>query len=228
MDNFDLRKYLKEGKLFKESPQFIDKTSFGAPPLPMLMGEVLDKPLLTRTEALAQSPQIPGVYFMYLTSEGVQKWEEILDKYFGSSSPINYCTTHSDGSILVYVGLAKNLKERFNHHIGTGNLKASTFKRKIAPIFLPNSPQDYQTFNKAFAKDFRDEFNTIIDSSMMFNYLGIDEIHKEVDLSSDYRTILEPIVNKVEDSYIKGCVLYLNKKGTEKVPQSKYNLSSRK
>ncbi len=218
--------------LLLEFPMKIDN----AKTVPELMERVLSMPTLSSQEMLSATSKIKeeGIYFWYLTPEGAERWEEVLSLVTGKPQTVSYCKTNDEGNYLVYVGITAQttgLEGRFAQHIGTGNPRGSTVKKKIFQILFPNVDvgDDYTIFQKnikhgggQYYTEYKGEFDKFIEENFRFNFIKASELDLDKDLP------IKAAVEKIEGSFISSCVLHLNGKsgGNGGVPEEfkKYQL----
>ena len=209
--------------LLLEFPMKIDNINT----IPELMKSVLSMPTLNSKEMISATSKIneEGIYFWYLTPEGAKRWEEVLSLVSGKPQTVDYCQTNKEGNYLVYVGVAGSsakegkptgLKSRFIHHIGKGNPKSSTMRKKIFQTLFPDVDIEDDFIMKSknvkdgggqYYTQYRGEYDKFIDENFRFNYI------KASDLSLDKGMTIKAAIEKIEMSFIHSCVLHLNYKG---------------
>ncbi len=244
MDNFDLKKYLIEKRIFKnlvmkEMPQKIDPSTLGNFKRPEdLINYILNNKLYTRSEVISAVSSIPkksGLYFWFLTPKGALVWEEIIKNITNKEDlTLNYCTQDSNGNILVYVGIAANsLKNRLNWHIdidknvkysNVSGLKKdgsktapsdSSMRSKIQLALIDPSTGRYTEENlKKYLK--------FIDDNMRFRFITQEEIEELTGekFIKDEKGKLKKAHEAIEKQFTQNCILHFNDSGTPEVFKS--------
>ena len=211
------RKYLRVNESFKESlSEFIDKSdelsklpSEDVKSAKDALEQVYNEGNIVSPQNMDQVPNKPGVYFLWMSSEGAKVIDDIV-KELGVEDDKQLtggCTIKSIKGktyLLVYVGrIYGSLNKRLGDHMARKdfNLSAittggdSVFTQKLGSLLSKGGGRDNQYYEK---------LRNFVDDNMLIQYHVMGEV--EAKKGSIERDAIEAL----EKKFIKGCSLYFN------------------
>jgi hypothetical protein len=211
------RKYLRISESFNESlSEFIDKSDelSKLPPEDVqgakdALEQVYNEGNIVSPQNIDQVPNKPGVYFLWMSSEGAKVIDDIV-KELGVEDDKQLtggCTIKSIKGktyLLVYVGrIYGSLNKRLGDHMARKdfNLSAittggdSVFTQKLGSLLSKGGGRDNQYYEK---------LRNFVDDNMLIQYYVMGEV------KAQKGSVERDAINALEKKFIKGCSLYFN------------------
>lgn len=211
------RKYLRISEAFNESlSEFIDKSDelSKLPPEDVqsakdAIEQVYNEGNIVSPQNIDQVPNKPGVYFLWMSSEGAKVIDDIV-KELGvedNKQLTGGCTIKSIKGktyLLVYVGrIYGSLNKRLGDHMARKdfNLSAittggdSVFTQKLGSLLSKGGGRDNQYYEK---------LRNFVDDNMLIQYHVMGEV------KAQKGSVERDAINALEKKFIKGCSLYFN------------------
>ena len=211
------RKYLRVSEAFNESlSEFIDKSDelSKLPPEDVqsakdALEQVYNEGNIVSPQNMDQVPNKPGVYFLWMSSEGAKVIDDIV-KELGVEDDKQLtggCTIKSIKGktyLLVYVGrIYISLNKRLRDHMARKDFSLSAitmdgdsvFTQKLGSLLSKGGGRDNQYYEK---------LRNFVDDNMLIQYHVMGEV--EAKKGSIERDAIEAL----EKKFIKGCSLYFN------------------
>ena len=211
------RKYLRVSEAFNESlSEFIDKSDelSKLPPEDVqsakdALEQVYNEGNIVSPQNMDQVPNKPGVYFLWMSSEGAKVIDDIV-KELGVEDDKQLtggCTIKSIKGktyLLVYVGrIYISLNKRLRDHMARKDFSLSAitmggdsvFTQKLGSLLSKGGGRDNQYYEK---------LRNFVDDNMLIQYHVMGEVEAKKG------TIERDAIEALEKKFIKGCSLYFN------------------